>query len=152
MSQDNCKQHEILSVSVPLTSNLRRNISNMLSDYDLSMEQLVQCAWALLLGMYQGTNEVVVGITSSGRSGLDELINVPGCFIRTLPLRVLLKPEKLVKEWISDFVRKEDWIFNHEHISLAKLSTMAHLMPGELLFNSVVTSGQVKSLGIRYGK
>lgn len=68
------KPLEIERVSVPLTVSELKSMEGAAALYGVSLDTLVQGAWALILGVYQGTDEVVLGITSSGRSNYLGLI------------------------------------------------------------------------------
>lgn len=131
---------KIEKISVPLSKDELISLDYTVSSYGLNLEKLVQGAWALLLGEYHGMDEVIVGITSSGRSGQSGLNEVAGCLIRTLPLRVELDPQCKVKEWLLYLAKRTEEIYEHEHYTLAELYGMAHLMPGENLFNQVIIS------------
>ncbi len=54
----------------------------------------------LMLGKYSGQDDVIVGTTVSGRMS-EELENVAGVFINTLPIRGRLKSDESVKDFIE---------------------------------------------------
>lgn len=55
----------------------------------LTLNTLLQGAWALLLSRYSGDEDVVFGVTVSGRqASLSGINSMLGLFINTLPLRV----------------------------------------------------------------
>ncbi|MDP9122450.1 MAG: condensation domain-containing protein, partial [Acidobacteriota bacterium] len=71
--------------------------------HQLTLNTLVQGAWARLLGSYAESSDVVFGITLSGRPprlrGVETMV---GLFINTLPLRVRLPFEEPLLPWLLD--------------------------------------------------
>ncbi len=67
----------------------------------LTLNTLVQGAWALLLSHYSGEQDVVFGVTVSGRpatlAGVEAMV---GLFINTLPLRVQDNPTQPLLSWL----------------------------------------------------
>ena len=61
----------------------------------LTLNTLIQAAWAILLGRLTGRDDVVFGVTVAGRppeiAGIERMV---GLFINTLPLRIKLPPGK----------------------------------------------------------
>ncbi|MCP4661724.1 MAG: non-ribosomal peptide synthetase, partial [bacterium] len=63
----------------------------------LTLNTLMQGAWALLLGRYSGHHDVLFGATVSGRPAeLAGVESIAGLFINTLPVRVRVDPEVLL--------------------------------------------------------
>ncbi|NEQ28113.1 MAG: non-ribosomal peptide synthetase, partial [Microcoleus sp. SIO2G3] len=61
--------------------------------HQLTLNTLVQGAWALLLSRYSGHEDVVFGTTTSGRPpALAKAESMVGLFINTLPVRVQVSP------------------------------------------------------------
>ena len=60
----------------------------------LTLNTIVQGAWALLLSRYSGEDDVVFGATVSGRPAeLPGIESMVGLFINTLPVRVSVPPD-----------------------------------------------------------
>ena len=74
-----------LSLSETLTAALTRQARAQ----GLTLNTLIQAAWAILLGRLTGRDDVVFGVTVAGRppeiAGIERMV---GLFINTLPLRV----------------------------------------------------------------
>lgn len=68
----------------------------------LTLNNLTQGAWALLLGRYSGEEDVVFGATVAGRpvdlEGAEEMI---GLLINTLPVRVKIDHQCTVLDWLQ---------------------------------------------------
>ncbi|MDX3452287.1 amino acid adenylation domain-containing protein [Streptomyces sp. ME02-8801-2C] len=88
----------------------------------VTVNSLVQSAWALLLGRLTGRDDVVFGTTVSGRPpelpGVESMV---GLFINTVPTRVRLRPAdtlgRLVHEVQDTYVN----LLDHHHLGLADI-------------------------------
>ncbi|KAB8321327.1 non-ribosomal peptide synthetase, partial [Tolypothrix campylonemoides VB511288] len=84
---------QILTLSTATTTAL----VSFARKYQLTLNTLVQAAWAILLLRYSGETDVVFGMTVSGRSGtITGVESIVGLFINTLPMRVTLSGEDTV--------------------------------------------------------
>jgi amino acid adenylation domain-containing protein len=88
----------------------------------VTVNTLVQSAWAILLGRLTGRDDVVFGTTVSGRPpelpGVESMV---GLFINTVPTRVRLRPEEslgaLLRQVQDGYVR----LLDHHHLGLADI-------------------------------
>ncbi|WP_404384158.1 amino acid adenylation domain-containing protein [Caenispirillum salinarum] len=99
---------------------------------------LVQGAWALLLARHAGTDDVVYGLTVSGRPadlpGVDRMV---GLFINTLPLRVAVDEDMTLAAWLTALRDAAQAAEEHGQVALSDLQAWAG-HPGRALFESVV--------------
>ncbi|GHF98715.1 hypothetical protein GCM10018791_07040 [Streptomyces zaomyceticus] len=80
---------------------------------------LIQCAWGLLLGGLTGRQDVVFGLTVSGRP--DEIPGVEsmlGLFITTVPVRLATRPEETVEGLLRRFRDEQNALLAHHHLGL----------------------------------
>ncbi|MEW5929719.1 MAG: amino acid adenylation domain-containing protein, partial [Gemmatimonadota bacterium] len=105
----------------------------------LTVNTLVQGAWALLLSRYAGEDEVVFGTTVSGRpTGLEGVETLVGLFINTLPVRVRLRPEAVLGEWLQEVQAHNVAVREHEHTPLVWVQGWSEVPRGTPLFQSIV--------------
>ncbi len=68
----------------------------------LTLNVVVQAAWALVLGRYSNSDDVVFGVTVAGRppelAGVETML---GLFINTVPQRVRLPAAASVTDWLQ---------------------------------------------------
>ncbi len=107
--------------------------------HGLTLNTLLQGAWALLLGHHAGTRDVVFGTTVSGRPPeLPGVEGMVGLFINTLPVRVTLPPDEPLVPWLQ---RLQGWMLElrqHEHSPLVKVQRWSEVPAGTSLFESLV--------------
>jgi hypothetical protein len=69
----------------------------------LTLNTIVQGAWGLLLSRYSGAEDVVFGTVVSGRPAeLRGVEGMLGLFINTLPVRVRVRGQERVVEWLRE--------------------------------------------------
>ncbi|WP_188938366.1 non-ribosomal peptide synthetase [Puia dinghuensis] len=67
----------------------------------LTVNTVMQGVWGYLLSRYTGSEEVVYGVTVSGRpEGMRGVERRVGLYINMLPVRVVVKGEEEVKDWL----------------------------------------------------
>ncbi|WP_280881889.1 non-ribosomal peptide synthetase [Streptomyces pseudovenezuelae] len=111
---------------VPLEFECSGELTNGLADlartHGLTMNTVVQGAWALLLARMSGRTDVVFGSTVAGRPadvpGLDTAV---GLFINTLPVRVRLDPAQSAVDMLTDLQRRQVATMGHQHLGLAEI-------------------------------
>lgn len=75
-------------------------INSYCSDNNITPYMLFMSSLMLMLSRYSGQEDIVVGTTVSGRKH-EELENIVGVFINTLPIRGEIDPELTVREFIG---------------------------------------------------
>ncbi|MEV7939327.1 amino acid adenylation domain-containing protein [Kitasatospora sp. NPDC088264] len=103
----------------------------------LTVNTLVQGAWAVLLARYSGETEVCFGATVSGRPstlpGADAMV---GLFINTVPVRVAVDGTAEAAEWLRGLQAAQVEARQYEHVDLARVQRWSGSPNG--LFDSIV--------------
>ncbi|MFD8614087.1 amino acid adenylation domain-containing protein [Streptomyces sp. NPDC059631] len=97
---------------------------------------LIQCAWGLVIGQVTGRQDVVFGLTVSGRP--DEIPGVEsmlGLFITTVPVRLVTRPEESVAGLLRRFRDEQNALLAHHHLGLGPIQKQAG---GRELFDTLV--------------
>jgi amino acid adenylation domain-containing protein/non-ribosomal peptide synthase protein (TIGR01720 family) len=96
------------------------------SELGITVNTLVQGAWALLLGQLTGRQDVVFGATVSGRPpAVTDVESMVGMFINTLPVRVTHAPGDTVGEVLDRLQRRQAGLAEHHHHGLAEIQRSA---------------------------
>ncbi|SES42611.1 non-ribosomal peptide synthetase [Actinokineospora terrae] len=105
----------------------------------VTVNTILQAAWALLLARFSGERDVCFGTTVSGRpadlAGADDMI---GLFINTLPARITLDRDLDVASWLRRIQEQQVHARQHEHVSLAQVRQWSEVEQGSGLFDSAV--------------
>ncbi|WP_437646498.1 amino acid adenylation domain-containing protein [Sorangium sp. So ce362] len=104
----------------------------------LTLNTIVQGAWALLLSHYSGEPEVLFGVTVAGRPPeLPGVESILGLFINTLPLRVPVPPDKPLLPWLAALLDRNLALRQHEHTPLVDIQRWSAIERGQPLFQSL---------------
>lgn len=105
----------------------------------LTLNVIVQGAWALLLSRYSGRDDVVFGATVSGRPPqLDGVDSMLGLFINSLPVRVRLPAEMTLLPWLQMIQEQQAEMLLYEHSPLVEVQKWSDVPRGSSLFETVV--------------
>lgn len=125
--------------SLKLSPATTTTLKSWAKQHQLTLNTIVQGAWALLLSRYSGEDEVVYGVTVSGRPvDLAAAESMVGIFINTLPLRVKLDAEMLLLLWLEQLQRQLLEIRQYEYTPLVKIQGWSEIPRGLPLFESIL--------------
>ncbi|MGN9822060.1 non-ribosomal peptide synthase/polyketide synthase, partial [Streptomyces sp. SD11] len=104
----------------------------------LTLNTVVQGAWALVLGLYAGSDDILFGVTSSGRGGqIDGMDEMVGLLINTTPVRVSIDRHRPVADWLSALQDEQVRDRKYEHTPLVTIAECSQLPSGQALFDTV---------------
>ncbi|CDM77163.2 non-ribosomal peptide synthetase [Mycobacterium marinum E11] len=116
----------------------------------VTVNSLVQVAWALVLGALTGRDDVVFGIAVSGRpSELAGVQSMVGLFINTVPLRVRLDPQAVIADLCAAVRRDTALVREYAYFSHARLRQAAGV--GEM-FDTLLVFENFPTGGLAVGK
>ena len=126
--------HEI-RLSAALTTALRERAR----EASVTLNNLLQGAWALLLHRYSGESDIVFGATRAcRRSALGGADDMVGLFINTLPIRVRIDPESELVPWLQQLRAQQVALREYEHTPLVKVQGWSDVPRGTPLFESIL--------------
>ncbi|MFO0762663.1 MAG: non-ribosomal peptide synthase/polyketide synthase, partial [Byssovorax sp.] len=108
-------------------------------EHRLTINTLLQGAWALLLSRYSGERDIAFGTIVAGRSielpGIEDTL---GMFINTLPFRVEVPGDRPVLDYLRGLQERHTEIREHEHSPFAEVQGMSEIPRGQPLFESIL--------------
>ncbi len=104
----------------------------------LTLNTVVQGAWALLLSRYANSKDVVFGVTRACRSFSKDAASMVGTFINTLPVRVEVPEEMPLFAWLRQIRASQIAAREYQHTPLAMIQSWSGVAPGTPLFESVL--------------
>ena len=122
-----------------LSATATKALQTLARQQQLTLYTLLQSAWALLLSRYSGSNDVVFGVTVSGRptelTGVESMI---GLFINTLPARVTITPDAPLLSWLKNLQREQLETQQYEYSPLNRVQKWSDLPGNVPLFESIL--------------
>ncbi|WP_433495462.1 amino acid adenylation domain-containing protein [Micromonospora sp. CA-248089] len=110
----------------PLAADAEQRLKQRAAAAGVTMNTLLQGAWALVLAALTGAADVTLGATVSGRppalAGTGDMV---GLFINTLPVRVTLSPGDTVTDVLQRLQQRQAALLDHHHCGLADIQQAA---------------------------
>ncbi|HYD78842.1 MAG TPA: amino acid adenylation domain-containing protein [Paucimonas sp.] len=126
---------QVLYLSADLTGALQR----LAQRQQVTLNTVLQAAWAILLSRYGGRRDVVFGVTVAGRSaevpGIDDML---GLFINTLPMFQQLEPSQDIGAWLRELQRANADLRQYEATPLADIQRWNNAGGGSPLFDTLL--------------
>ena len=108
-------------------------------EHHLTLNTVLQGAWAILLSRYSGEDDVVFGATVAGRpADLPGAETMIGLFINTLPVRVRVPPDAPLLSWLNELQARQVELRQHEHTALTQIQGWSEVPRGAALFESIL--------------
>ncbi|MBY0272924.1 MAG: hypothetical protein K2X02_05895, partial [Alphaproteobacteria bacterium] len=114
-------------------------LKNFAKANQVTLNTVIQAAWSIVLSRYTQREDVVFGVTVSGRSmDLPGIEGMVGLFINTLPLGVKIDEFESIKSLLQTIQGKMAEINGYSHVSLAKVQTWSHVQSSDNLFDHIL--------------
>ncbi len=124
-----------LQISADTTAALQ----SLVRGHSLTLNTLVQGAWALLLSRYSDRDDVLFGATVAGRPpelpGVETMV---GLFINTVPVRVRVPPATRLLDWLTQLQEQQAEVRQYEYTPLVQIQGWSAVPRGVPLFESIV--------------
>ena len=106
-------------LSTQLTAQLRETARTA----GVTINTMLQAAWALLLHRYSGQSDIIFGATRAGRqTGVADSESQVGLFINTLPIRVRVDASSQMIPWLQDLRAQQAGLRAFEQTPLSRRS------------------------------
>ncbi|GAA3086404.1 amino acid adenylation domain-containing protein [Streptosporangium carneum] len=92
----------------------------------LTMNTVVQAAWAVVLRQLTGRDDVVFGTVVSGRPAeIDGVETMVGLFVNTLPVRIRLRPDESLAALLERVQEEQARLLDHQYLGLTEIQREA---------------------------
>ncbi|MFC3453287.1 non-ribosomal peptide synthetase [Amycolatopsis speibonae] len=114
------------SVEAELPEDLTRALAGLARRQGLTLNTVVQGAWALVLAQLSGRTDVVFGASVSARPpDLPGVEGMVGLFLNTVPVRVRLNGSMPVAELLTDLQKRQSALIPDQYVGLADIQQAA---------------------------
>lgn len=125
--------------SLKLSSATTAALQSFARQHKVTLNTLVQGAWAILLSRYSGEQDIVFGATSAGRPpalvGSESMV---GLFINTLPVRVQVCGDELLIPWLQKLQAQQVEELQYEYSPLVQVQGWSEVPRDLPLFESIL--------------
>ncbi|MGJ7874790.1 amino acid adenylation domain-containing protein [Streptomyces rochei] len=124
-------------VETVLPAELAEGIAEMAASRSVTLNTVVQLAWAVVLGRLTGREDVVFGTTVAGRPaevpGIETMV---GLFINTVPVRARFDHDESWSDALVRLQREQAHLDRHQHLGLARIQSLTGV--GDLFDTAVL--------------
>jgi amino acid adenylation domain-containing protein/non-ribosomal peptide synthase protein (TIGR01720 family) len=133
------KDKEYQEQTFALSKTTTDALQSYVQQHHLTLNTLVQGAWALLLNCYSGEADIVFGATVSGRPAvLAEVESMLGLFINTLPVRVQISFESILLPWLEQLQVQQVEREQYSYTPLVDIQGWSDVPANVPLFESII--------------
>jgi len=131
------ERYEDLQISLSKTTT--KNLNSLAKQHRLTMNTLVQGAWAILLSYYSGESDIVYGCTFSGRPvDLNNSQSMVGEMVNTLPVHIQVNLNENLLPWLQQLQIQLVEIREYEYSPLVDVQKCSEVPGNQPLFESFV--------------
>jgi amino acid adenylation domain-containing protein/non-ribosomal peptide synthase protein (TIGR01720 family) len=121
-----------------ISEETSRRLEEVAKKWQVTLNTLVQGAWAVVMSRYSRQREVVFGATVSGRGGgMKGIEGMVGLFINTLPVRVAVREEEQVRGLMRRLHERQSRALEYEYSPLMEVQTWSEAPRGVPLFETI---------------
>lgn len=133
------RQQSYIHLRHPLSAAVTSALQQQCHHHRLTLNSLIQGAWALVLSHITQTSDVVFGATTAGRPPqLPKAEQMVGVFINTLPVRVQIDSNTELMPWLQNLQEQQITARQFEYSSLTTIQQASDVPQGTALFDTVV--------------
>ena len=129
-------------LSLTLEDAVSERLSALARRQRVTLNTVVQLAWACVLHCYSGEDDVIFGATISGRpaevAGVETMV---GLFINSIPVRVTFGEPQRLRDALAELQSRFETATSYGYLSLAEVQRQSGVMAGTPLFDSLVVIG-----------
>ena len=123
----------------PLDLATTTALKTLCRTHGITLNALFQAAWAMVLSHHSGQQDMVFGMTTSGRPPeLDQAQRIVGIFINTLAVRLTLKADATLQDLLVQAHQQGVSLREHESVPLVEIASQSALQPGQSLFETLL--------------
>ncbi len=135
-----------------LTEQMTSELRNLALKYHVSLNVIIQCVWGLLLCKYNNADDIVFGSVVSGRpADLQEVENMVGLFLNTIPVRIITPQDESFEDLIKRVqkISMESQPYHYYPIAdIQMLSNLKQELIGTVvIFENYPFSEEMKKIG-----
>jgi len=122
-----------------LPLDLTQNIKALAKRCGVTLNAVIQAAWAQTLAHHSGQKDVIFGMTTSGRpADMEKAHDIIGIFINTLPVRIKLDPMMNIEMLLQQVHQQGARLREYEYTPLTDIIAESELNRDQSLFDSLL--------------
>ncbi|RBL90699.1 non-ribosomal peptide synthetase [Chitinophaga flava] len=132
--------------------SITQQITETAKRYGITVNTLMQGVWALLLHKYTGLQNIVYGVSVSGRpASLQGVEHRAGLYINTLPLHTRFEKDTTISNWLQQIQKNQVQSREYEYTSLNRIQALTGIT-GDLFDSLLVFDNYPVSEALKAGE
>ena len=132
-------QSSFVSKTLNLSTEITNELLSLVKPQKVTLNTLVQGVWAMLLSRYSGHEDIVYGVTISGRTAdIPGIESMAGLLINTLPMRVRVAPKISFEQYLREIHTKQSQLDLYGYSALTDIHNWCELPANVPLFQSIL--------------
>jgi amino acid adenylation domain-containing protein len=132
------KDRERAESEILISESVTSSLNSIAQENQMTLNTIIQGAWALLLSRYSGEDDVVFGEVRAGRHWTSQDRNsMVGLFVYTVPVRVRVSPEASLLPWLKEIRQLQIALREHEATPLTEIQRWSDVPRDRSLFETV---------------
>ncbi len=121
-----------------IPDQLTTRLNELAATQNVTLNTVIQAAWALLLSRYAGESDVIFGASKTVRHALRDGKSIVGLMLSTLPVRIHVDENSTVGSWLQSV--REEWVSYRgvEHTPLTLVQRASELPAGTRPFETLL--------------
>ena len=126
-------------VSICIPAELLQKLEELARGRQVTLNTVMQVAWAYLLSRYSGEADVLFGATVSGRSAdVESIETMVGLFINTVPARLQLQAGETISAHLKRLQDRQSAARQYEYCPLIRVQSWSEIPRGVSLYDTVL--------------
>lgn len=157
LSRSAAPARSLVELSRPLGARLSSRLRELARARGVTLATVLTGAWAILVGRYSRSDDVLFGLTVSGRpDDLPDVERTVGLFVNTVPARIRVAEERPLGAWLAGLQAELAAMRRHQHAPLASLHRHTGVPQDRALFSHILVLenyplAQAAGGGARFG-
>ncbi|HSI65562.1 MAG TPA: condensation domain-containing protein, partial [Candidatus Saccharimonadia bacterium] len=124
---------------VDLSAKVTRRLGALAAKAGVTLNTVLQGAWALFLSRCSGEQEAVFGaVRACRKSNVPSAPSTAGLFVNTLPVRVRTDEDRELIPWLRELRNQWMALRDFENVPLSHVQGWSEVQPGTRLFDSIL--------------
>uniref|UniRef100_UPI00055B5728 condensation domain-containing protein n=1 Tax=Paenibacillus sp. JCM 10914 TaxID=1236974 RepID=UPI00055B5728 len=123
---------------IHLSGSLTQKLNQFTKQHQLTLNTVIQGAWAFMLSRFSGETDIVFGVTGSGRpTEIAKVEYMVGMFINTLPFRIHIDTKLSIYNWLQEIQMRNLELRQYEYCSLVDIQGWSEIPRGTRMFETI---------------
>ncbi|WP_179862534.1 non-ribosomal peptide synthetase [Bacillus wiedmannii] len=115
-------------IEASLSKEITEQINTFCKTCGITLNTILQGAWAIVLGSISGSNDIICGVLNSGRPAeINDVDSMVGSFVNTMPIRIKIENDNTIQEWLKDIQYQQSHLIDYGFINPQQIARWTNI-------------------------